>query len=53
MVLSSILLGIFFLIFFLICLYSGHFDDFESPRIRILIDDIYYYNHNNEKEKNS
>ncbi|WP_041936707.1 cbb3-type cytochrome oxidase assembly protein CcoS [Blattabacterium sp. (Blattella germanica)] len=40
MILSSISLGALFLIFFLIGLYSGQFDDFESPRIRILIDDI-------------
>ncbi len=39
MILSSIILGGIFLIFFLICLYSGQFDDYESPRIRILIDD--------------
>ncbi len=40
MILSSISLGAFFLIFFLICLYSGQFDDYESPSIRILIDDF-------------
>ncbi|WP_185858717.1 cbb3-type cytochrome oxidase assembly protein CcoS [Blattabacterium cuenoti] len=40
MILSSIFLSTFFLILFLICLYSGQFDDYESPRIRILIDDI-------------
>ncbi len=45
MILSSIFLGVFFLVFFLICLYFGHFDDYESPKIRILIDDY-------KKEKN-
>ncbi|WP_185869236.1 cbb3-type cytochrome oxidase assembly protein CcoS [Blattabacterium cuenoti] len=40
MILSSISLGALFLILFLICLSSGQFDDYESPRIRILIEDI-------------
>ncbi|WP_185882091.1 cbb3-type cytochrome oxidase assembly protein CcoS [Blattabacterium cuenoti] len=45
MILSSLSLGGIFLIIFLISLYYGQFDDYESPRIRILIDDTY-------KEKN-
>ncbi|WP_185858151.1 cbb3-type cytochrome oxidase assembly protein CcoS [Blattabacterium cuenoti] len=40
MILSSISLGAFFLIIFLIGLYFGQFDDYESPSIRILIDDF-------------
>ncbi|WP_238526742.1 cbb3-type cytochrome oxidase assembly protein CcoS [Blattabacterium sp. (Blaberus giganteus)] len=40
MILSSIFLGAFFLILFLIAVYSGQFDDYESPGIRILIDDF-------------
>ncbi|WP_185869808.1 cbb3-type cytochrome oxidase assembly protein CcoS [Blattabacterium cuenoti] len=40
MILSSISLGALFLIFFLIALYSGQFDDCESYKVRILIDDI-------------
>lgn len=41
MILSSLSLGGIFLIIFLMSLYSGQFDDYESPRIRILIDDTY------------
>ncbi len=40
MILSSISLGAIFLIFFLIGLYNGQFDDYESPKIRILVDDM-------------
>ncbi|QIK16766.1 cbb3-type cytochrome oxidase assembly protein CcoS [Blattabacterium sp. DPU] len=40
MILSSVSLGAIFLIFFLYSLYSGQFDDYESPSIRILIDDF-------------
>ncbi|WP_185865194.1 cbb3-type cytochrome oxidase assembly protein CcoS [Blattabacterium cuenoti] len=39
MILSSISLSIFFLIFFLISIYSGQFDDFETSKIRILMND--------------
>ncbi len=39
MILSSISLGVFFLIFFLFSLYSGQFDDYDSYGVRILIDD--------------
>ncbi|WP_238785433.1 cbb3-type cytochrome oxidase assembly protein CcoS [Blattabacterium cuenoti] len=39
MIFASILFSILFLIIFLISLYSGQFDDCESPRIRILIND--------------
>ncbi|WP_185874033.1 cbb3-type cytochrome oxidase assembly protein CcoS [Blattabacterium cuenoti] len=39
MILSSISLGCIFLIIFLISLYYGQFDDYESPKIRILIED--------------
>ncbi|WP_238784241.1 cbb3-type cytochrome oxidase assembly protein CcoS [Blattabacterium cuenoti] len=38
MILSSVFLGALFLIIFLISLYNGQFDDLESPKIRILID---------------
>ncbi len=40
MILSSISLGALFLIFFLISLFYGQFDDYESSSIRIFIDDI-------------
>ncbi|WP_185855693.1 cbb3-type cytochrome oxidase assembly protein CcoS [Blattabacterium cuenoti] len=38
MILSSISLGALFLILFLFCLYSGGFEDYESTKIRILMD---------------
>ncbi|WP_185882581.1 cbb3-type cytochrome oxidase assembly protein CcoS [Blattabacterium cuenoti] len=48
MIFSSLLFSILFLIIFLISLYSGQFDDCESPRIRILINDKKIYNNNNK-----
>ncbi len=54
MILSSISLGGIFLIIFLISLYSGQFDDYETPRVRILIDDdILYYKNNKEKNESN
>ncbi len=50
MILSSISLGGIFLVIFLISLYSGQFDDYETPRVRILIDD-FYQDDSCEKEK--
>ncbi|AWU44377.1 cbb3-type cytochrome oxidase assembly protein CcoS [Blattabacterium punctulatus] len=46
MILSSIFLGAIFLIIFLISLYYGQFDNYESHKIRILID-------NHKKNNNS
>ncbi|WP_238783777.1 cbb3-type cytochrome oxidase assembly protein CcoS [Blattabacterium cuenoti] len=40
MILSTLFLEIIFLIIFLISLYNGLFDDYESPKIRILIDNV-------------
>ncbi|WP_394798840.1 cbb3-type cytochrome oxidase assembly protein [Blattabacterium cuenoti] len=40
MILSSVSLGGFFLILFLISLFYGkQFDDFDSPKMRILMED--------------
>ncbi|WP_185878066.1 cbb3-type cytochrome oxidase assembly protein CcoS [Blattabacterium cuenoti] len=52
MILSSISLGIFFLIFFLFSIYDGQFDDLNSQKIRILIDENNYNNLNKKNIKN-
>ncbi|WP_185877546.1 cbb3-type cytochrome oxidase assembly protein CcoS [Blattabacterium cuenoti] len=39
MILSSVSVGILFLIFFLCSIYYGQFDDYETPKFRILMDD--------------
>ncbi|WP_185883100.1 cbb3-type cytochrome oxidase assembly protein CcoS [Blattabacterium cuenoti] len=39
MIISSISLGSIFLVLFIIGIYNGQFNDYESPKIRILIDD--------------
>lgn len=40
MILSSLSLGLIFLVIFLISVKNGQFDDCETPAIRILFDDF-------------
>lgn len=47
MILSSLSLGLIFLLIFLISVKNGQFDDCETPAIRILFDDVSL---NNEKQ---
>ncbi|HZD83977.1 MAG TPA: cbb3-type cytochrome oxidase assembly protein CcoS [Candidatus Angelobacter sp.] len=39
MILASVSLGVVFLIIFIICVRKGQFDDYETPSVRILIED--------------
>ncbi|XCI75820.1 MAG: cbb3-type cytochrome oxidase assembly protein CcoS [Flavobacteriales bacterium] len=39
MILVSVSLGVIFLVIFIVSVQQGHFDDDESPAVRMLLDD--------------